>query len=198
MPNHWRTPLYFFALWKLGAVAVPFDREMNPDAAGRIVDSVAPRLLISGYGERPVWSERPYRAEWWEPGSERRDSAAATANVWTPPNEELAFIVFTSGTTGQPKGCMITHANLCSQIDAFPDRVPLDTTCRLAQHSAPFPPVRDHRRAPLSLLRRRGHPLHTQSAWTGHCAGAGRAEDHPHDRRAAVVDFDGPESRATA
>ena len=48
LPNHWRTPLYFFALWKLGAVVVPFDREMNPDAAGRIVDSVAPRLLKSG------------------------------------------------------------------------------------------------------------------------------------------------------
>ncbi|HEY8745509.1 MAG TPA: non-ribosomal peptide synthetase, partial [Chloroflexota bacterium] len=132
VPNHWRTPLYFFALWKLGAVVVPFDREMNPDAAGRIVDSVAPRLLISGYGERPAWSERPCRVEWWEPGSARCDDAAATDYVWTPPSEELAFIVFTSGTTGQPKGCMITHANLCSQIDAFPNRVPLDTNCRLA------------------------------------------------------------------
>ncbi len=71
LPNHWYTPLYFFALWKLGAVVVPFDREMNPDAAGRIVDSVAPRLLISGYGERPAWSDRPYRLERWEPGSKQ-------------------------------------------------------------------------------------------------------------------------------
>ena len=33
LPNHWRTPVYIFALWKLGAIVVPFDREMNPEAA---------------------------------------------------------------------------------------------------------------------------------------------------------------------
>src|SRR5207302_737421 len=46
--------------------------------------------------------------------------------------EDLAAIFFTSGTTGQPKGCMITHANLCSQLEVFDDRIPIDATCRLA------------------------------------------------------------------
>ena len=26
LPNHWRTPVYLFATWKLGAVVVPFDQ----------------------------------------------------------------------------------------------------------------------------------------------------------------------------
>src|SRR5207302_1700422 len=51
---------------------------------------------------------------------------------WQPPNEDLAAIFFTSGTTGQPKGCMISHSNLCSQLDVFDDRIPIDSTCRLA------------------------------------------------------------------
>jgi len=42
-----------------------------------------------------------------------------------------AAVFFTSGTTGQPKGCMISHANLCAQVEAFDDRIPLDETCRL-------------------------------------------------------------------
>src|SRR5687767_8260374 len=37
-PNHWRTPVYFFALWKLGAIVVPFDREMNPEAGAAIIE----------------------------------------------------------------------------------------------------------------------------------------------------------------
>src|SRR5262249_49411352 len=48
------------------------------------------------------------------------------------PSEELAAIFFTSGTTGNPKGCMISHANLASQIDAAGDIIPLDSSCRLA------------------------------------------------------------------
>src|SRR5262245_1319503 len=39
LPNHWRAPVYFFALWRLGAVAVPFDPAMNPDAAARIIEA---------------------------------------------------------------------------------------------------------------------------------------------------------------
>ncbi len=67
VPNHWRTPVYLFALWKLGAVAVPFDREMNPEGAARIIESVEPRCVIAGYGERPGWARDA--VEWWEPGT---------------------------------------------------------------------------------------------------------------------------------
>jgi long-chain acyl-CoA synthetase len=129
-PNHWRLPVYLFALWKLGAIVVPFDREMNPEGAARIVDAVEPRRILVGYDERPAWTQRPNVVEWWEP---RVDSASpAPESQWTQPAEELAAISFTSGTTGQPKGCMISHANLCSQVEAAFRVIPLDPSCRLA------------------------------------------------------------------
>src|SRR5438105_2492043 len=123
-PSGLRTPTYLFALWKLGAIVVPFDRDMNPQAATAILASVEPRLVILGFESRPPWA--PAEAvEWWDP------PAVQSAAAWQPPQEDLAAIFFTSGTTGQPKGCMISHANLYSQIEAFDDRIPLDETCRL-------------------------------------------------------------------
>ena len=41
-------------------------------------------------------------------------------------------MVFTSGTTGTPKGCSITHANLWSQVEGLRHAMPLDPSCRLA------------------------------------------------------------------
>src|SRR5436305_14169353 len=67
-PSHWRTPVYLFALWKLGAIVVPFDREMNPVAAARILTLVEPRRVLVGYDERPAWAGDALVTEWWEPG----------------------------------------------------------------------------------------------------------------------------------
>lgn len=129
LPNGWQTPIYFFACWKLGAIVVPFDREVNPEAAQRIVESVEPRLIIVPEGEPPTWAPPEVTEVWWLPGS--RSAPPAFPDGWKQPAEELAAIFFTSGTTGNPKGCMITHANLASQLDVSADVIPLDTNCRL-------------------------------------------------------------------
>ena len=94
LPNHWRTPVYLFALWKLGAIVVPFDREMNPAAAASILESVEPRCVLVGYGERPTWAPELPMVEWWEP----QPSPAHDRAVWRRPQEEVAAIFFTSGT----------------------------------------------------------------------------------------------------
>lgn len=130
LPSGWLTPVYLFALWKLGAVVVPFDREMNPSAGEQILHLVEPRLVLGGYHEKPAWLGDAELTEWWEPKVPR--SAVTPQPDWAAPPTELAAIFFTSGTTGNPKGCMISHANLRSQVAVLQEHIPLDQSCRLA------------------------------------------------------------------
>ena len=46
-----------------------------------------------------------------------------TAAVLPPAGDDLAAIVYTSGTTGKPKGVMLTHCNVMSNIQAILQRV---------------------------------------------------------------------------
>src|SRR5215212_5775020 len=46
LPSSWWTPAYYFAIWKLGAIVVPFDREMNSDSARQVIKAVEPRAII--------------------------------------------------------------------------------------------------------------------------------------------------------
>lgn len=60
-------------------------------------------------------------------GRERieRGSAEVDARTADIRREDLFSLIYTSGTTGQPKGVMLTHANIMSQVDC----VPLELSC---------------------------------------------------------------------
>ncbi len=45
------------------------------------------------------------------------------ARVGAIGSDDVATIVYTSGTTGPPKGCMLTHGSLCADIDGIHQRL---------------------------------------------------------------------------
>ena len=122
----------FFALFRLGAVAVPLDYRSAPDFIGRVAQQtraiglIADRDLSTGLdlevGQRILLEEL-------------FPDGAAGPTGGLPPLDggpaDLVEIVFTSGTTGEPKGVMITNRNLVANLDAVAERFEVKPSYRL-------------------------------------------------------------------
>jgi long-chain acyl-CoA synthetase len=121
----------------LGLVTVPLYTDDRPDNAAYILQDAGVRLILIqdlGRWEKLAAAlprERPLTVLLLEGGEEARAAAAGDqrlryVNDWlpqqAPPLQQrrdadphaLASIVYTSGTTGRPKGVMLTHHNMLS------------------------------------------------------------------------------------
>jgi amino acid adenylation domain-containing protein len=120
------------AVLEAGGVYVPLDAESPPARLARIVESAEPRLILSvpeaagrldGLAAEtalpPVWSvEDPIEGERVRGELARADLGveAAAPGVRVRP-EDPAHLLFTSGSTGLPKGVVITHSMVTSFVD---------------------------------------------------------------------------------
>ena len=85
---------------------------------GRPLSALRHVLLASGKSAVASDGARAVQpvAQWLSAAREARGSGARLPDV--PLASELAALVYTSGTTGKPKGVMLTHANVVSNVNA--------------------------------------------------------------------------------
>lgn len=133
--NHPDWPIAYFGILAAGAVAVPMDPAMESDKAGNIVRaSKASHAILDAdareaFGEELSIPTTPLdEATSWLSASEREDHALPSLSLT---GEDLASILYTSGTTGDPKGVMLTHGNFTSLLASLTTIFPLSEEDRV-------------------------------------------------------------------
>jgi fatty-acyl-CoA synthase len=108
-PNHPAFVETMFATHLIGAIFVPFNVRLTlPELAYQVEDSGV-RLLVHAPGVTPPGPRTVALDGEYEPWLAR--GSAEPVDVPVSP-EDTALILYTSGTTGRPKGARLSHANL--------------------------------------------------------------------------------------
>jgi long-chain acyl-CoA synthetase len=141
MTNQSKWLISAYAIFFAGGVLVPLDYKLTPDEQWHLLRHSGARVLVTEY---PIWrqlgasscradapnlttalvTEAPPNADL--AGARRWEEFRATGEpVFVRRNrQDLACIVYSSGTGGRPKGCTMTHENYLEQCVALTSLYP--------------------------------------------------------------------------
>ncbi len=126
-------PEWIIALWGClleGVIAVPLDYRSSREFVEQIHGIVGARMILTG-DEAGLYD----------------GDALASSQPATITRDQTAEIIFTSGATADPKGVIITHANILANI------VPVEREVKkYLRYQRPFAPIRFLNLLPLSHM----------------------------------------------
>ncbi|MGE3599545.1 MAG: long-chain fatty acid--CoA ligase [Dehalococcoidia bacterium] len=122
--NHPMFIIALFASARLGAIFVPLNFRLTSHEAGYILKDVGARAIFCDFARMPVINQirgdvdcEHYlavgpNAPGWETLADGHPSKASGELTFEAAATDVAVIMYTSGTTGRPKGAQLTHLNL--------------------------------------------------------------------------------------
>ncbi len=124
------------AVWKAGGVYMPLDIAYPKDRLAFMLEDAAGVLLTEDalQAELPPHSSRSICIDLeWE-SIDQQSGENPGVHIYP---EDLAYVLYTSGSTGQPKGVMIEHGGMMNHLWAKVDDLGLSAEDIVAQNASP-------------------------------------------------------------
>ena len=162
--NHPDWAIAYFGIVRAGGTAVPLDPALDTASWSNVLVESAARAVIwddSVGAKEEVRRAHSSLLEFDLHETTREDSSLAPPAVVIEPGD-VASLLYTSGTTGSPKGVMLTHANFTSLVAALAPIFPL------AQGDAVLSvlPLHHTSRNSHAAFFCRSRVAHVSSTWT--------------------------------
>ena len=131
-----------FGAWRAGLVAAPVDADLARDELGTLSRHAEPTAVLAeetsraklreALGPAPVWTVEELVADA-EPAGD--DDPHGDGD---PRGDDAALLLYTSGTTGRPKGVLLSHGQLLAKVETLASWLGFDASrtalCLLPTH----------------------------------------------------------------
>lgn len=159
MPSGAASAVLYFGSMFAGQVAVPIDPFLRPEQLESIRRQIDPQWVFGPSTLRKIWNDPRFLtadayealSQWMLPSEQAKDSTQ-------PDNDpsRLLNIVYTSGTTGKPKGVMLNGANLEAVMRGILKALAIDEKSRIF---SPLPFCHTYGLSQLWLMAKTGAAL---------------------------------------
>lgn len=133
------TTVAIMATLKMGAVSVALEPSHPDSSISKVLSQVNPKLVLCSRDFCPrlqSLGQGSLAIDGQSIGDFIRSNPASARQSDTVQPDDTAFVVFTSGSTGEPKGIPLAHGAVCIMAKQHGDAMNIDRSSRILQFAA--------------------------------------------------------------